>query len=146
MQLLWKRGVLPAEHNNEAANRQTPDWESVRVFLKVVQCGSFRSAAEQLGQSVNAVRRRLEELERQLGLTLLTRHIDGVRATAEGQQILDAAQRMEQASYGLVRARDSTSPEISGEVRIAVTEGLGTAWIAPRLIEFQQSILGFSST
>jgi len=137
MQLLWKRGVLPAERT-DIPNRGTPDWESVRVFLKVVQCGSFRSAAEQLGQSVNSVRRRLEELEHQLGLTLLTRHIDGVRATAEGQQILDAAQRMEQASYGLVRARDGTSPDVSGEVRVAVTEGLGTAWIAPRLIEFQQ--------
>ena len=137
MQLLWKRGVLSAERS-EAAPRVTPDWESVRIFLKVVQCGSFRSAAEQLGQSVNAVRRRLEELEHQLGLTLLTRHIDGVRATAEGQQILDAAQRMEEASYRLVRARDRTSPDISGEVRVGVTEGLGTAWIAPRLIEFQQ--------
>lgn len=137
MQVLLKRGVLPAERA-DLPNRATPDWESVRVFLKVVQCGSFRSAAEQLGQSVNALRRRLDDLEHQLGLTLLTRHIDGVRATAEGQQILDAAQRMEQASYGLVRARDRTSPDVSGEVRVAVTEGLGTAWIAPRLIEFQQ--------
>jgi DNA-binding transcriptional LysR family regulator len=138
MQLLGKRGVLPTEHNDGSA-RATPDWESVRVFLKVVECGSFRSAAEQLGQSVNALRRRIEDLEHQLGVTLLTRHIDGVRATSEGQQILDAAQRMEEASYGLVRARDQTFAEISGEVRVAVTEGLGTAWIAPRLIEFQQT-------
>jgi DNA-binding transcriptional LysR family regulator len=138
MQLLWKRGVLPAEHNDSSA-RTTLDWESIRIFLKVVQCGSFRSAAEQLGQSVNSLRRHLEDLEHQLGVTLLTRHIDGVRATAEGEEILDAAHRMEQASYGIVRARDRTSPEISGEVRVAVTEGLGTAWIAPRLIEFQQA-------
>jgi DNA-binding transcriptional LysR family regulator len=137
MQLLWKRGVLPAEHGG-APGRATPDWESVRIFLKVVQCGSFRSAAEQLGISVNVIRRRLDEMEQQLGLTLLTRHIDGVRATAEGEQILDAAQRMEEASFGLVRARDRTSLDVSGEVRVAITEGLGTAWIAPRLIEFQQ--------
>jgi DNA-binding transcriptional LysR family regulator len=138
MQVLWKRGVLPAEHNDNAG-RATPDWESVRVFLKVVQCGSFRSAAEQLGQSVNVLRRRLDDLERELGVTLLTRHIDGVRPTSEGQQILDAAQRMEEASFGLVRARDRSFPDVSGEVRVAVTEGLGTAWIAPRLIEFQRT-------
>jgi DNA-binding transcriptional LysR family regulator len=28
---------------------------------------------------------------------------------------------------------------MSGEVRLAVTEGLGTAWIAPRLVEFQRA-------
>jgi DNA-binding transcriptional LysR family regulator len=28
---------------------------------------------------------------------------------------------------------------LSGEVRVAVTEGLGTFWLAPRLVEFQQS-------
>jgi len=138
MQLLWKRGVRPAEHG-EVPARTTPDWEAIRIFLKVVQCGSFRSAAEQLGQSVNAVRRRLDELEHQLGVPLLTRHIDGVRTTAEGDEILDAAQRMEEASYGLVRARDRTSSAISGEVRVAITEGLGTAWIAPRLIDLQRT-------
>jgi len=59
-----------------------PDWENVRTFLEVAQCGTFRSAACNLGQSMNALRRRINELEAQLGVTLFTRHVDGLRADA----------------------------------------------------------------
>ena len=73
------------------------------------------------------------------GYTLLTRHIDGVRATNEGEQVIACARRMEQAAIDLVRTRDRSEVAIAGEVRLAVTEGLGTFWIAPRLIEFQRA-------
>lgn len=90
--------------------------------------------------SVNAVRRRVDELEQSLGVTLLTRHVDGVRVTAEGEKVFAAATQMEAASFGLMQARDQTSESnISGEVCLAVTEGLGTFWIAPRLVEFQRA-------
>jgi DNA-binding transcriptional LysR family regulator len=38
-----------------------------------------------------------------------------------------------------LRASDGVSNALSGEIRVAVTEGLGTFWLAPRLVEFQQS-------
>jgi DNA-binding transcriptional LysR family regulator len=86
-----------------------------------------------LGQGVNALRRRIEELEHQLHTTLITRHVDGIRITSEGEEILAAAKRMELASFGVIRARDRAVPAISGEVRLAVTEGLGSLWVAPRM-------------
>ncbi len=52
--------------------------------------------------------------------------------------MLEAAKRMEEASFGLDRALNQTTPALSGEVRLAVTEGLGTFWLAPRLVEFQR--------
>jgi DNA-binding transcriptional LysR family regulator len=72
----------------------------------------------------------------------MTRHVDGVRLTLEGTKVLEAAQRMEEASFGLDRALSRTTPALSGEVRFAVTEGLGTFWVAPRLIEFQRAYPG----
>ena len=142
MQPLSQRGVPLAERRENLSTAHTPDWESVRIFLEVVRRGSFRSAAENLSQSVNVLRRRIHDLEHQLGTTLLTRHVDGVRPTTEGSQILTAAKQMEAASFGLVRARDRAVPSLSGEVRIAVTEGIGTFWLAPRLVEFQRSYPG----
>jgi DNA-binding transcriptional LysR family regulator len=143
MQPLVDRGVPENEHGGEPAPvptfRTIQDWDGVRLFLQVVRRGSFRAAAEHLGQSVNALRRHVLDLERQLGVTLLTRHVDGIRVTEEGREVFTAAQRMEAASFGLVRARDRVDPAISGEVRLAVTEGLGTFWIAPRAVEFQRS-------
>ena len=38
-----------------------------------------------------------------------------------------------------VARQHSAANALSGEVRVAVTEGLGTFWLAPRLVEFQQS-------
>jgi DNA-binding transcriptional LysR family regulator len=139
MQPLPRRGVPISEHEAPKAASTIPDWESVRVFLEVAQRGSFRSAADHLGFSINALRRRISELERHLGLTLFTRHVDGVRTTAEGEEILIAARNMEMASFGLIRARDRAVPSLSGRVKLAITEGLGTFWLVPRLVEFQRT-------
>jgi DNA-binding transcriptional LysR family regulator len=49
---------------------------------------------------------------------------------------------MEEASFGLDLALNQGTPALSGEVRLAVTEGLGTFWLAPRLVEFQRAYPG----
>jgi DNA-binding transcriptional LysR family regulator len=138
MHALDERGVPKVEHAMRASSRNAPDWESARLFLEVVRAGSFRRAAEGCGQSVNALRRHIEGLEKTLGVTLLTRHVDGIRTTVEGENVLASIMQMEAASFGLLRASDQTTA-LSGEVRLAVTEGLGTFWIAPRLVEFQRA-------
>lgn len=116
-----------------------PDWQSVRVFLTLHRCGSFRSTALKLGLSINSIRRQISDLEARIGAPLVTRHVDGVRLTAEGRSILDAATRMEAAAFGLMLAGESVPFAETGEVRIAVTEGLGAFWLAPRLVEFQRA-------
>jgi DNA-binding transcriptional LysR family regulator len=138
VQPMQRRGVPISEREGLASTTANPDWEAVHVFLEVARRGSFRSAADRLGLSINALRRKIAELERQLSVRLFTRHVDGVRITAEGEEILAAAREMERGSFGLVRARDRTSQSISGDVRLAVTEGIGTFWLVPRLVEFQR--------
>jgi DNA-binding transcriptional LysR family regulator len=59
--------------------------------------------------------------------------------TAEGLQVVSSVERMEAASFDLMRAGNSVTQTLSGEVRVSVTEGLGSFWLAPRLVEFQQS-------
>jgi DNA-binding transcriptional LysR family regulator len=117
----------------------SPDWEAIRTFLELARCGSIRSAADRMGLSPNALRRKIDELERTLGTVLVTRHVDGIRPTPEGAEILLAAKRMEEAAFGLVRARNRTTPAMSGEVRIGITEAFGTFWLGPRLVEFQRA-------
>jgi DNA-binding transcriptional LysR family regulator len=117
-------------------------WDLVRIFLEVARIGSFRAAAEQLNMSANFLSKRISLLERAYKTTLITRHVDGIRLTREGLQVLEAAKRMEEASFGLDCALNQATPSLSGEVRIAVTEGLGTFWLAPRLVEFQRAYPG----
>ncbi|MBV8977658.1 MAG: LysR family transcriptional regulator [Alphaproteobacteria bacterium] len=115
------------------------DWESAHLFLELVRRKSFRKAAEQLRLSVNALRKRISDFEHALGVTLITRHVDGVRLTAEGEKIFAAASTMEEGALALVNVRDHASAAVEGEVKLAVTEGLGALWVAPHLVEFQRA-------
>src|SRR5258708_16875456 len=114
------------------------NWDLVRIFLEVARIGSCRAAAAHLNMSENFLSKGMLALEAAYRTTLMTRQVDGIRLTPEGEQVLEAAKRMEDASFGLERALSQTTPALSGEVRIAVTEGLGTFWLAPRLVEFQR--------
>jgi DNA-binding transcriptional LysR family regulator len=137
MLLAPERGV-PQEERNTPLGGLT-DWDAARFFLEVVRRGSFRSAADRLDLSVNVVRRRIDDFERQIGATLFTRDVHGTHLTEEGTLVVSAVERMESASFDLLRAGKSLANTLSGEVRVAVTEGLGTFWLAPRLVEFQQA-------
>ena len=130
-----RRGARNGAHS---AGRMA-DWDLVRIFLEVARAGSFRAAAERLNRSVNFLSGRISLLERAYRTTLITRHVDGIRLTREGLQVLEAAKRMEDASFGLDCTLNQAAPALSGEVRVAVTEGLGTFWLAPRLVEFQRA-------
>src|SRR3974390_674684 len=138
MRQALERGVPQEEHQKLALGSLT-DWDAARIFLEVVRCGSFRSAAERLDLSINVVRRRIDDFERQIGATLFTRDVPGTRLTEEGSPGVSAVERMESASFDLLRAGNSVANTLSGEVRVAVTEGLGTFWLAPRLVEFQKA-------
>ena len=138
MHLARERGVPQEERPNISLGGLT-DWDAARIFLQVVRCGSFRSAAERLDLSINFVRRRIDDFERQIGATLFTRDVHGTHLTDEGSLVVSAVERMEAASFDLLRAGNSVANTPSGEVRVAITEGLGTFWLAPRLVEFQQS-------
>src|SRR5262245_26786358 len=138
MRLVTERGV-PLEERQKAGISGLSDWDAARIFLEVVRCGSFRSAAERLNLSINAVRRRIDDFERQAGATLFTRDVHGTHLTDEGAMVVSAVERMEAAAFDLMRASGSVTSTLSGEVRVAVTEGLGTFWVAPRLVEFQRS-------
>lgn len=118
------------------------NWDLVRIFLAVARTGSFRAAAAHLNMSANFLSKRISVLENTYKTPLMTRHVDGIRLTPEGEAVLDAAKRMEEASFGLDRALNRGTPALTGEVRLAVTEGLGTFWLAPRLVEFQRVYSG----
>jgi len=135
MPLITSYRAQKTEHDGPAAI-PAPDWDNVRIFLEVARARSFRTAATQLRMTGHAIGHRIAQLERQLDAVLFTRHRDGVRLTEDGQKLLSSALAMEEASLGIIRGRGALAQAFHGEVRVAATEGLGTFWLTPRLIEF----------
>src|ERR1700749_1220041 len=115
------------------------DWQAAHIFLEAARCGGFRAASQKLGQSVNALRRKIDQFEQELGIPLLTRYVHGVQLTEEGAKIYAAVQHMESASFELLLARNLSDKQVEGEIRLSVTEGMGTFWILPQLVEFQRA-------
>ena len=109
MQSPGERPVLVGEHAVRSQSKTLLDWESAHLFLELVRCKSFRAAADHVGLSVNALRKRISDFEAALGVTLVTRHVDGVRLTAEGDKIYAAASKMEARKTGTRSARPARS-------------------------------------
>lgn len=124
------RGVPKTEH---MINRM--DWNAVQTFLVVARRKSFRAAAAELGVSVNKVRREIERLEDQLGFRFYIRGVTGLTFTQEGQALVRSASRVENAVFDLFRSAASASQETPAPIKLAVTEGIGTFWLIPRIVE-----------
>src|SRR5512140_2718298 len=113
MHLLAERGV-PLEERQKAVLGGLSDWDAARIFLAVVRRGRFRSAAERLSLSINAVRRRIDDFERQIGATLFTRDVHGTHLTDDGALVVSAVERMEAAAFDVLRTSDSTANALTG--------------------------------
>ncbi len=122
----------------EEEQRERLNWDDVRLFLEVAQAGSFRKAAESARISSNTLIRRIALLEARIGHILLARTPGGVRLTREGQQVAEIGKRLRDEAMALERMARTGAHGITGVVKVAVTEGLGTFWIIPRLVDFQQ--------
>lgn len=121
-----------------AAGSITASWSDLKIFLVCVDHRSFRKAAQVLGMTDTTVMRRIDRLEQALGFALFVRHQAGLQLTDEGRTILDDARKMERLSFDIFRrAAHAAGPDPQGVVRLAVTEGVGTYWVLPKLIDFQ---------
>src|ERR1700759_3471421 len=99
------------------------DWDDVRVFLAVARHGSLRAAGRALGLSQPTIARRLAAFEAAFGgPTLFDRKPEGLRLSAAGEQLLATAEGVEDAGLSLGRRRASTSPVLSGTVRVSTGE------------------------
>jgi len=64
------------------------DLNSLKIFAKIVEAGSFSEAARRLKMPLSTVSRRLSELEDQLNLRLLERSTRKLRLTDVGSEVL----------------------------------------------------------
>src|SRR5262249_59634569 len=95
--------------------REPMDWDDVRVFLAIARQGSMRAAGRALGLSQPTIARRLAAFEATFGgATLFDRFPEGLRLNAAGEQLVPAAESVEDAVLTLERRRAAAAPAPSG--------------------------------
>ena len=103
--------------------RSAMDWDNVRVFLAIARQGSMRAAGRALGLSQPTIARRLAAFEATFGgASLFDRLPEGLRLNAAGEQLVHAAECVEDAAMTLERRRAAASPVLSGTVRVSTGE------------------------
>jgi DNA-binding transcriptional LysR family regulator len=113
-------------------------WDDLRLFVVVARTLSFRKAATTLRTTSSTMMRRMERLEQTLGFRLFDRLPDGVGLTADGVSVFATAREMERASHTL-RAHLDQDQTTRGTVRCSITEGLGTLWVLPHLVQYNRA-------
>ncbi|MEM6941466.1 MAG: LysR family transcriptional regulator [Pseudomonadota bacterium] len=92
---------------------------SVAIFAHVVDAGTFRAAAQQLGLAPSRVSETVSNLENALGVTLLYRSTRHLSLTHEGRMLYQRARTMLAAMEEGLDAINPTSTEPAGHLRVS---------------------------
>lgn len=108
----------------------------LHTFVRIVEAGSLSAAANQMGTTQPTVSRRLQALERMLGLRLIQRSThamklteDGDRCFAHARTLLDSWQLIEADLRGL-------QDEPRGTLRVLAPHAFGQGQLIAPLVEF----------
>lgn len=105
----------------------------IGVFCHVVESGSMREAAKKLGVSPPAVSQFMNQLENELGVTLLYRSTRRINVSEAGEKYYLQGKKMLLAAEQAQEVIHQSTSSISGELRIALPVGLAASPVARAL-------------
>lgn len=110
--------------------------ESMALFIRVAEMGSFSAVAQQKGMARSVVTRQIAQLEKNLGVKLMTRSTRRLALTSAGAAYLEKCRTI----LDLVDTAETdlfeTNQSPRGTVRITLPLSYGLRRLAPLLLEF----------
>lgn len=111
---------------------------AITVFRRVIELGSFKAAAEDLGLSKAAISKNINELEDYLQSPLINRTTRKMHVTENGQryynQVRSILDELSNADLSVIES----SNHISGLLKISVPMSMGIALVNPAICEFKK--------
>ena len=117
---------------------QRLQWDDVRYFLALARLGSLSAASRSLDVEHSTVARRVEALERALGLRLFDRLPRGWTLTTEGEALVVQAKGLEDQAIAFSRAALGVA-SLAGTVRISAPPMTASHFLAPRLATLREA-------
>jgi DNA-binding transcriptional LysR family regulator len=112
------------------------EFDTLRIFARVAELGSFTQAADQLGLAKARVSTAVQRLEANVGTRLLQRTTRRVRLTPDGEQFLERCQELLADAEQLQAMFQPAASGLRGRLRIDLPNTLARDLIIPRLPEF----------
>ena len=113
------------------------DWNDLRYFLELSRRGKLIKAAARLHVDHTTVSRRIASLETELDVRLFDKSPRGYQLTDAGLRLLPMAEKIEAQSNHLYQDISGKDARLSGTVRVATPEALGSQVIARHVTEFR---------
>lgn len=108
----------------------------MRLFVSVVEAGSFSKAARLEGIGQPTVSKQVAALEERLSTQLLRRTSRGMSLTDAGEEFYRAALRLLDDFEAIEARITHGQTETAGRIRLAVSAGFGRLHVLPRLTRF----------
>jgi DNA-binding transcriptional LysR family regulator len=99
--------------------------EMMQTFIRIVEAGSLSAAAAQMGTTQPTVSRRLQSLEKSLGLRLLQRTTHDMRLTSDGERCYERAKELLISWASFESELRGASDEPEGVLRVIVPHAFG---------------------
>lgn len=117
-----------------------PDPASLELLVLVAEHGSLGAAAAVAGTTQPSVSRRLDQLERQLGLRLLIRSTTGSRLTEHGQVVVDWARAVLASNANLISGVSALRRERVATLRVGASMTIAEYLIPGWLVALQRAM------
>ncbi|MBU3005903.1 LysR family transcriptional regulator [Paraglaciecola arctica] len=113
--------------------------EDMQTFVRIVEAGSITRASEQLNTVKSAISRRLAELEKRLGVTLLTRTTRSQTLTDSGLSYYQQCLRIIEDLAEVEASIKDKHCSFAGTIKISVPFSFGLKHLAPAFRQFNQA-------
>lgn len=110
----------------------------METFVRIVEAGSLSAAAAQLGLTQPTISRRLQALERALGVGLLQRSTHSMKLTEDGQRCFDRAKELLMNWHAFEADLRGTGSEPEGTLRVVVPHAFGQQQLIEPLVRYLQ--------
>ncbi len=113
-------------------------FEDMQTFVRIVEAGSITKAAEQLNTVKSAISRRLNQLEKRLGVTLLTRTTRTQTLTELGKSYYQQCLRIIEDVAEVESHIHDEHCALAGRIKIAAPLSFGLSHLSPALLQFKE--------
>lgn len=114
------------------------DLSDEKLFLRVVQAGSLKAAAAQIGVDAATVSRRIAALEGRLGVALLQRSTRRTVPTEAGARYFQGLLRVTQEQDALEAEISGVAEAPHGRLRVTAPVDFGARFVVPAVIALRQ--------
>jgi DNA-binding transcriptional LysR family regulator len=112
--------------------------EGMKIFLRVVESGSFSAVARELGTGQPAISKQVAALEEHLGAQLLVRTSRSLSLTEAGRDFYESAVRLISDLEAAESRIGSGQASPSGVVRVTAAHAFSRLYVVPKLPLFRE--------